>query len=152
YHRCYVNSHLELWTSHSYPRFTPLSRSFSSSLAQQRDKSASEDKEEHEEGTEREPNREEPLKPEEPAESKGKSSETPTPIPSASGPADSKPSGSSTGGAASGGGDGGRKGRKSSTEKALQKPAIPDVYPQVMAIPIARRPLFPGFYKAITIR
>ena len=29
---------------------------------------------------------------------------------------------------------------------------MPDVYPQVMAIPIAQRPLFPGFYKAITIR
>lgn len=53
----------------------------------------------------------------------------------------------------SGGGDGGRKGsRKASSEKALQKPTIPDVYPQVMAIPIAKRPLFPGFYKAVTIR
>ena len=29
---------------------------------------------------------------------------------------------------------------------------MPEVYPQVMAIPIAQRPLFPGFYKAITIR
>jgi ATP-dependent Lon protease len=34
----------------------------------------------------------------------------------------------------------------------LQKPSVPEVYPQVMAIPIAKRPLFPGFYKAITIR
>ncbi|KAH7328356.1 Lon protease C-terminal proteolytic domain-containing protein [Stachybotrys elegans] len=49
------------------------------------------------------------------------------------------------------GGDGGRRGRKS-PEKALQKPVVPDVYPQVLAIPIARRPLFPGFYKAITIK
>jgi Lon-like ATP-dependent protease len=32
------------------------------------------------------------------------------------------------------------------------KPSVPDVYPQVMAIPLLRRPLFPGFYKAITIR
>lgn len=47
-------------------------------------------------------------------------------------------------------GDGGKKGRKS--DKALQKPVIPDVYPQVLAIPIAKRPLFPGFYKAITIK
>ena len=53
----------------------------------------------------------------------------------------------------SGDGDGGsRRGKKSSSEKALQKPTIPEVYPQVMAIPIAKRPLFPGFYKAITIR
>ena len=64
--------------------------------------------------------------------------------------------GSSAGGSASGGdstgGDGGRKGGKKSSEKALQKPVIPEVYPQVLAIPIARRPLFPGFYKAITIK
>ena len=52
----------------------------------------------------------------------------------------------------SGSGDGGRKGRKISSEKALQKPTVPEVYPQLMAIPIAKRPLFPGFYKAITIK
>ncbi|KAI1267187.1 lon protease [Xylariaceae sp. FL1019] len=68
---------------------------------------------------------------------------------------DEKP-GSAAGGASSGSnndapGDGGRRGRKSA-EKALQKPVVPDVYPQVMAIPIAKRPLFPGFYKAITIK
>lgn len=52
-----------------------------------------------------------------------------------------------------GGGDGGKRGgRKSSSERAIQKPTVPDVYPQVMAIPIGKRPLFPGFYKAITIR
>ena len=74
------------------------------------------------------------------------------------------PSGSSTGntkgstgaqGAESGStvGDGGKKGgRRASTERAIQKPSVPDVYPQVMAIPLAKRPLFPGFYKAITIR
>ncbi|KAI5298318.1 hypothetical protein KEM56_004147, partial [Ascosphaera pollenicola] len=45
-----------------------------------------------------------------------------------------------------------KKGRKSASEKALQKPSVPEIYPTVMAIPIARRPLFPGFYKAITIR
>ncbi|KAI0150427.1 lon protease [Xylariaceae sp. FL1272] len=68
---------------------------------------------------------------------------------------DEKPGGAA-GGASSGSnsdgpGDGGRRGRKSA-EKALQKPVVPDVYPQVMAIPIAKRPLFPGFYKAITIK
>lgn len=63
--------------------------------------------------------------------------------------------GSSAAGGASGGdgsGDGGKKGRKSAAEKALQKPTVPEIYPQVMAIPIAKRPLFPGFYKAITIK
>jgi Lon-like ATP-dependent protease len=63
--------------------------------------------------------------------------------------------GSTAGGASSGAGndapgDGGRK--PGHRIRALQKPEIPDVYPQVMAIPIAKRPLFPGFYKAITIK
>ncbi|KAL3474358.1 Lon protease-like protein, mitochondrial [Aspergillus californicus] len=80
------------------------------------------------------------------AEGKSSSSDTPNPIP-VSGGSDSKPSGSNNGGD-----DGGKKGKKSSNDKALQKPSVPDIYPQVMAIPIAKRPLFPGFYKAITIR
>ncbi|RFU77264.1 lon protease like, mitochondrial [Trichoderma arundinaceum] len=49
------------------------------------------------------------------------------------------------------GGEGGKRGRRSA-ERALSKPVVPEVYPQVLAIPIARRPLFPGFYKAITIK
>ncbi|ORY63112.1 Lon protease C-terminal proteolytic domain-containing protein [Pseudomassariella vexata] len=60
--------------------------------------------------------------------------------------------GASSGSSGDGSGDGGRKGRKAGVDKALQKPSVPEVYPQVMAIPIAKRPLFPGFYKAITIR
>ncbi|AEO55399.1 hypothetical protein MYCTH_2299177 [Thermothelomyces thermophilus ATCC 42464] len=63
--------------------------------------------------------------------------------------------GSAAGGASSGAGDdsgssGGRRGRKG--DKALAKPVVPEIYPQVLAIPIAKRPLFPGFYKAITIK
>ncbi|KAG2413266.1 ATP-dependent protease La [Aspergillus terreus] len=72
----------------------------------------------------------------------------PSPIPVSGGGSDSKPSGANNGGNE----DGGKKGKKGSGEKALQKPSVPEVYPQVMAIPIAKRPLFPGFYKAITIR
>ena len=61
--------------------------------------------------------------------------------------------GSGAGESGSGSGDGGKKGgKKVSHEKALQKPSVPETYPQVMAIPIAKRPLFPGFYKAVTIR
>jgi ATP-dependent Lon protease len=60
-------------------------------------------------------------------------------------------SGEATGGAASGGDDG-RRGRKAVIGTQMTKPTVPEVYPQVMAIPIAKRPLFPGFYKAITIR
>ncbi|CAG8562623.1 3379_t:CDS:2 [Paraglomus brasilianum] len=37
-------------------------------------------------------------------------------------------------------------------ETTLQKPSIPEVYPQVLALPIARRPLFPGFYKAVVVK
>jgi Lon-like ATP-dependent protease len=82
---------------------------------------------------------------------KSKTSE-PTPIPGAG---DGKASAAGSGGSGeSGSGSGGDgPGRKRKSEKReLVKPQVPDVYPQVLAIPIAQRPLFPGFYKAITIR
>ncbi|KAL5361486.1 Lon protease C-terminal proteolytic domain-containing protein [Aspergillus floccosus] len=82
------------------------------------------------------------------AEGKANNDEPPSPIPASGGGSDAKPSGANNGGNE----DGGKKGKRGSGEKALQKPSVPDVYPQVMAIPIAKRPLFPGFYKAITIR
>jgi ATP-dependent Lon protease len=72
--------------------------------------------------------------------------------PSSGNSSDGRGGSASSGSGDSTGGDGGRKGRKPSTERALQKPTVPEVYPQVMAIPIAKRPLFPGFYKAVTIR
>lgn len=34
----------------------------------------------------------------------------------------------------------------------IAKQSVPEYYPQVLALPIARRPLFPGFYKAVVIR
>jgi Lon-like ATP-dependent protease len=37
-------------------------------------------------------------------------------------------------------------------DNQLQKPTVPEVYPQVLALPIAGRPLFPGFYKAVVIK
>ena len=68
-------------------------------------------------------------------------------------PTKSGGAGGSGGESGSGSGEGGgRRGRKASSEKAISKPSIPEIYPQVMAIPIAKRPLFPGFYKAITVR
>lgn len=94
---------------------------------------------------------EEPKKEADASDGKGDSNQTPSPIPPGGGSADSKPSAASGGGNGSND-DGGKKGKKGSGEKSLQKPVVPDVYPQVMAIPIAKRPLFPGFYKAITIR
>ncbi|GAQ06582.1 lon protease homolog, mitochondrial [Aspergillus lentulus] len=81
-------------------------------------------------------------------EGKSDATENPSPIPvSGGGSSDSKSSASNGGNE-----DGGRKSKKGSGDRALQKPSVPEVYPQVMAIPIAKRPLFPGFYKAITIR
>ncbi|RKP40213.1 lon protease-like protein [Dimargaris cristalligena] len=37
-------------------------------------------------------------------------------------------------------------------ENSLTKPSVPDEYTQVLALPIARRCLFPGFYKAVVIK
>ncbi|KZT23067.1 ATP-dependent protease La [Neolentinus lepideus HHB14362 ss-1] len=34
----------------------------------------------------------------------------------------------------------------------ISKQSVPEIYPQVLALPIARRPLFPGFYKAVVVR
>lgn len=34
----------------------------------------------------------------------------------------------------------------------IAKQSVPENYPQVLALPIARRPLFPGFYKAVVVR
>jgi ATP-dependent Lon protease len=41
---------------------------------------------------------------------------------------------------------------QSPSPTTLTRPTIPENYPQVLALPIARRPLFPGFYKAVVIR
>ncbi|KAJ9658352.1 ATP-dependent Lon protease pim1 [Neophaeococcomyces mojaviensis] len=83
-----------------------------------------------------------------------KNSSVPDPIPQPDGKAAAGGSGAGDSGQGSGSGSDGSKGRgrKPSVEKQLSKPTVPENYPQVMAIPIAKRPLFPGFYKAITIR
>ena len=82
-----------------------------------------------------------------------KSPAEPIPQPTGDGKPAAAAGGSGDSGASSnsGGNDDSRRGRRSSS-KQLSKPTVPDIYPQVMAIPIAKRPLFPGFYKAITIR
>ncbi|OCH84042.1 ATP-dependent protease La [Obba rivulosa] len=40
----------------------------------------------------------------------------------------------------------------SQPQTSISKQLVPEVYPQVLALPIARRPLFPGFYKAVVVR
>ncbi|KAI7853407.1 ATP-dependent protease La [Circinella umbellata] len=51
---------------------------------------------------------------------------------------------------------GGGEGKPSPTfqviDNQLQKPSVPEIYPQVLALPIGRRPLFPGFYKAVVVK
>ncbi|THH31516.1 hypothetical protein EUX98_g2674 [Antrodiella citrinella] len=37
-------------------------------------------------------------------------------------------------------------------QTSISKQSVPEIYPEVLALPIARRPLFPGFYKAVVIR
>lgn len=59
--------------------------------------------------------------------------------------ASSKEASSGSSGSSSGPSSPGPKG------KEIAKPSIPESYPQVLALPITRRPLFPGFYKAVTI-
>lgn len=49
-------------------------------------------------------------------------------------------------------GDDGVPPASSSSGNSLSRRSVPDVYPQVLALPITRRPLFPGFYKAVVIR
>lgn len=36
--------------------------------------------------------------------------------------------------------------------KAVTKLQVPEVYPELLALPIVRRPLFPGFYKAVVVK
>ncbi|KAJ1563597.1 ATP-dependent Lon protease pim1, partial [Cladochytrium tenue] len=68
---------------------------------------------------------------------------------SASAAAGPKPASNSTAGDQSAG-DANR--RSGDDPKSLQRIAIPKEYPQLLAIPLTRRPLFPGFYKSLHIR
>ncbi|CAN9300922.1 unnamed protein product [Alternaria alternata] len=121
-------------------------RSFSTSLSRRKEDDSKAPPEPLEETKEEETEESKKLKEQQRAEELEGKSDAPEPIP----PRASSGRGSAAGGSGSGG-DGGGKKRKGN-DRALVKPSIPDVYPQVMAIPLVKRPLFPGFYKAITIR
>ncbi|KAG9201915.1 ATP-dependent Lon protease pim1 [Epicoccum nigrum] len=126
-------------------------RSFSSSLSRQKEKDPKDTKDpkaKSEEAAEETEETEETKKlkaQEKAADELEAKTKTPDPIPSRTGSG----RGSAAGGDGSSGGEGGGRKRKNSL---LVKPTVPEVYPQVMAIPLAKRPLFPGFYKAVTIR
>lgn len=142
-------------------------RYFSSSSFRRKDKSPESEASQEPARTEDSKDRPEPSDDIEQNAKKKKEDDTPSPSPIPEPPSSSAkegPSakGSNSAGSAGSGGDGSsnsgnsdgtRRGRRPASEqRALQKFVAPEVYPQVMAIPIARRPLFPGFYKAITIR
>lgn len=123
----------------------PLSRDFSTSPARRKEKpppSSADDEGKVEVAKEKD----------EVAEAKSRDP-TPTPIPGAGDGKAASSAGGGESGSGSGGSGGDGPGRKKKAGKTdLVKPQVPDVYPQVLAIPITQRPLFPGFYKAITIR
>ncbi|KAG2093788.1 Lon protease C-terminal proteolytic domain-containing protein [Suillus cothurnatus] len=64
----------------------------------------------------------------------------------------SSPPSSSSGGDSSDGSDPPPSPQPTPTPSSIAKQSVPEVYPQVLALPIARRPLFPGFYKAVVVR
>lgn len=119
-------------------------RTFSTSLSRRKEDDPKVPPEPLEEANDEETEDSKKVKEREAAEDLEAKSKVPDPIP----PRNGSGRGSAAGGD---GGDGGGKKRKGS-DRSLVKPSIPEVYPQVMAIPLVRRPLFPGFYKAITIR
>ncbi|KAH9813577.1 LON domain serine protease [Melampsora americana] len=45
-----------------------------------------------------------------------------------------------------------RSSQKPILTTSLSKQAVPELYPQLLALPITRRPLFPGFYKAVIVK
>jgi Lon-like ATP-dependent protease len=78
----------------------------------------------------------------------------PPPSDQAPPPAGGNAAGGESGNSNNSGGDG-KSGKNHSwdvVDNQLQKPTVPEVYPQVLALPIAGRPLFPGFYKAVVIK
>jgi Lon-like ATP-dependent protease len=137
------------------------SRSFSTSLSRKKERNnkgpLSNPDETKDEAKEEQPKQsevqEETGEPKEPARDEADAkSKSPEPIP-ISKAGDGKGAAAGEGGASSGGSgnEGGSKKRKQA-ERSLVKPSMPEVYPQVMAVPVAKRPLFPGFYKSITIK
>jgi Lon-like ATP-dependent protease len=123
------------------------SRSFSTSPSRRKEKDPKVPPEPLEEVIEDEKDEPKKVKEQDAAAEAEAKSKAPEPIP----PRPASGRGSAAGGNGSGGDGGGGKKRKS-PESSLVKPSVPEVYPQVMAIPLLKRPLFPGFYKAITIR
>ncbi|KAF2180668.1 ATP-dependent protease La [Zopfia rhizophila CBS 207.26] len=142
-----------------YPSLSALfaSRNFSTSLSQHKEKpskliSEAQDEAKDEKSEKDEKNEEESKQPRVEEESEGLDAKSKSPEPiSSSRPGDARGSSGASNGASGAGNESGGKKRKQA-DRSLVKPSIPEVYPQVMAIPIGKRPLFPGFYKAITIR
>ena len=140
-------------------------RNFSSSPARRKEKPPPDDNSESTEKESEEKEETTTIKPEHDSETSDPSPD-PIPRPDSEALSDGKPTAaassaggdsgapSNEGGASNTGGaiGGGSRRRKTTSERSLSKPTVPEVYPQVMAIPLAKRPLYPGWYKAITIK
>lgn len=100
-------------------------------------KEKSEDKIKEEEN---EKEKEKPVIPSKPPRSAKKASSSSASTPSSPG---------EESGSGSGSGNGNGSGSSGSDEPNVTE--LPEVYPQIMALPISRRPLYPGFYKAVII-
>ncbi|GAA5860063.1 hypothetical protein JCM8547_003079 [Rhodosporidiobolus lusitaniae] len=129
----------------SYPRWSRFS--------EKRDDGA---QEEHEGEGEKERGEEEKIpirRPEVPASEQPRHGLNGSSSPSSAASTSSGVGASSSGASSSSSGSGsGSEGGSGGQGNAVSKRSVPDVYPQVMALPITRRPLFPGFYKAVVIR
>ena len=132
-------------------------RQFSSQPARRKEKQEDDPpKSEGEETEEKAKQVDQELSEKPPSENIAEAKESPSsadPIPQPDGKGAAGGSGGDGGnstGAGSSGDQGSKRGRKAITQ--ISKPTVPEHYPQVMAIPIAKRPLFPGFYKAVTIK
>ena len=140
----YHPSHQSAW--HLSPLFGSRSLSTSTSRAYPRHKGAKgfNLQEEHEDG-EHEAERENERDEGEPAEGERKSGSR----------SSSSAASAGSGGAAAAGGEGSSgsgSGSGGGGTTSISRSTVPSVYPQVLALPITRRPLFPGFYKAVVIK
>ncbi|BFZ54946.1 ATP-dependent Lon protease pim1 [Savitreella phatthalungensis] len=66
--------------------------------------------------------------------------------------ANGSPKASGKSGVGNGSGSGTSNGAGDGVPKAVARLQVPEVYPEVLALPIVRRPLFPGFYKAVVVK
>ncbi|KIY73073.1 ATP-dependent protease La [Cylindrobasidium torrendii FP15055 ss-10] len=86
------------------------------------------------------------------AEVRLRSSDDEGPSQSSSAPDSSAPASGSAAPPSSSDSNGKPPSSSSTRSGTIARQSVPEHYPQVLALPIVRRPLFPGFYKAVVVR